>query len=502
MQFGLRNGPWNVVFAGEFQGHEMEIVANPEQVMLVSIYEKTGQEYSGVVMQTFRVYSAVGELETFVESLEQEAVILSRHDGKRTIQFLALAGKPGYAKAGDEEVAALADRLMAAIQAFSKRTIDVAKSFDVHLTPLGESSGATKQAFFSQPMVLPMLAREKETIAMEKEEAEAEKGIVGTAVMLGTTKDGKMVREPLQMFQRTLVTDGTVEQRNAFIRIFVESFLLGNVPVVVFERGNSLSGIDHPTEKMAELQSHGVDIEPIGFPTKVFEPGRNIGINLNAMNAASILEMFGCDDKEAEKILSRALGKGNLKGIPDLAAHIESFSDEEEVNQFLKRRLERIALLVDAIYPGLFSGPNDIEEIAKTWFRKIGRASIVKMDAVDPRAFIFIVDGLANELLGIFRKQGEAKNPRILVAIPDISPVFAIKRNPTLQDLEKALAEMKKFGIGFVIGSERRSDLGKEMLVLMETKASVVKENDVAIDLPNSKNYRIVPRPSLSRPGN
>ena len=62
------------------------------------------------------------------------------------------------------------------------------------------------------------------------------------------------------------------------------------------------------------------------------------------------------------------------------------------------------------------------------------------------------------------------------------------------------LSEMKRFGISIVIGSERRTDLSREMLQMMETKASVIKENDVALDLPNSKNYRVLIRPSLSRP--
>ena len=90
----------------------MEILSNPDEIMLVFIYEKEGEEITGVVMQAFSVYSTVGEIGTFVESLQREAISLSRHDGKKTIQFLAMASKQGYNKAVDEEVAKGVDQLL------------------------------------------------------------------------------------------------------------------------------------------------------------------------------------------------------------------------------------------------------------------------------------------------------------------------------------------------------------------------------------------------------
>jgi len=501
MKFGLRNGPWQAVFEGKFQKHDIEILSNPNQVMLVAIYEKEGENITGMVLQAFSIFSVAGEAETFVESLQREVMLLSRHDGKRTVQFLSLASKPSYAKASDEAAANAVDALIKELDQAVNKVQGVAKSFELHLTPLAKSSSAVKQSFFSQPAVIPMLVREKERIKFEKEEAIVEAGIESAAVGFGMTKDGKYVKEPLQMFQRTVVTDGTESQRTHVIQIITESFLLGNVPVIIFDDSDTFSGLNHPSKKIDELRSHGVEIEPIGFPKKEFTPPKNLWVNMKVISPGGFLQLFGCKDSEAEKILAKGLEKGPVEKLDDLIRNIESLESEEVPNQFLKRRVERIVKLADVIYPEMFAGKNEVQEIAKSWFKKIGRASIIKTEGLDPRVLTFLFDSLANELVGLLRQKGETEKPKLLIAIPKIEKIFDIKSNLVLKDFIKVLTEMQKFGIGFVIGSERRTDLSKEMLHLVETKAGIIKGNDVALDLPNSKNYRILVRPTLSRSG-
>jgi hypothetical protein len=499
MKFGLRNGPWKTVFQGDFQGHDVEILSNPEQVMLVAIYEKDGQEVTGVVLQAFSVFSAVGEAETFIESLEREAVLLSRHDGKHTVQFLSLASRPVYAKASDEEVAKTVDGLISGlIQAVSK-TGAVAKSFDLHLTPLAKCSGALKQAFFSQPAVIPMLVREKKRIEFEKEEQAVETGAEGGAVLLGVTKEGKAIKEPLQLFQKSLVTDGSFSERVHFAQILAESFLLANVPVVVFDSKSIFFGLSHPNSNRAELESYGVDIDPIGFPVKGFEPRKNISVNINLVPPAGLLELFGCRDKETEDLVSKGLALGEVNSPDELIANIEKIPGKDFENPFLKKRVQRIVKLFEVVYPEFFGGKTDVEDIAKTWFKKIGRATIINVEKLDPRALTFLVESLSRELLKLFQKQGETSKPKLLLAMPDFGALFDLKENLLQKDLVRVFKEMSSFGVYFVVGAERRSDLPKELVQIVETKAGVIKGNDFALDLPNSKNYRLLLRPTLSQ---
>ena len=155
--------------------------------------------------------------------------------------------------------------------------------------------------------------------------------------------------------------------------------------------------------------------------------------------------------------------------------------------------------LVAVLYPQMFDGNNNIEEIVQRQFKKIGRASIVSMGKIDTRALTFLLESLSTEIIDFFSKKGEAKTTRLLVAIPRIEKIFMIKENLALKEFIKMLTEMKRFGINFIIGTDRRNDLSKELLQLCETKTSIIKENDAAIDFPNSKNYRILVRPSLSQ---
>ncbi len=496
MKFELRNGPWKTVFEGNFQGHGMEILINPEQVILVAIYEKEGQEITGIVLQSFAVFSAVGEAETFIESMQKEAIILSRHDGKHTVQFLAIASNQVYVKSEEQKVLKSVDKLLEEVSGSGNKIESVAKSFELQLTPLKKCSSAIKQSFFSQPFIIPMLAKEAKRIEIEQEEAELELGVSGAAVILGMTKAGKQVKEPLQMFQRTLVSDGTLQQREEFIRIVSESFLLANTPVLIFDEGNSFEGLAHPSKNASELQSHGIKIDPMGFPTKEFIITKSIKINVNATSPEGFMQLFGWKDEEAEKIILNALKKSQVKGLEQLSDNVESLEIE---NPFLKKRIERVLNLIAIIYPQLFNGKNNIEEIVRRPFKKIGRASIVKMGEIDPRALTLLLESLSTEIINFFSKKGEAKNARLLVVIPRIERIFTIKENLELKEFIRMLTEMKRFGISFIMGTERRSDLSKELMQICETKTSIIKENDAAIDFPDSKNYRILVRPSLSR---
>ena len=469
---------------------------NPEQVMLVAIYEKEGKETVGVILQSFAVFSAVGEAETFIESLQKEAIILSRHDGKHTVQFLAIASKHVYVKAEEQKVLKAVDELLENVSGSGNKIESVAKSFDLQLTPLGKCSSAIKQSFFSQPFIVPMFAKEAKRIEIEQEEAQVDLGTGGAAVILGTSKAGKQIKEPVQMFQRTIVSDGTMKQREEFIRIIAESFLLANTPVLIFDEHNSFSGLAHPAKNFSELQTHGIQIDPMGFPTKEFKLAKSIKINVNDINSAGLMQLFGWSDEESEKVIVEGLKKGKVKGFEQLSDNIESLETE---NPFLKKRIERVLNLIDVLYPQMFDGDNNIEEIVQRKFKHIGRASIVSMEKIDPRALTLLLESLSTEIINFFSKKGEAKTTRLLVVIPKIENIFMIKENLALKGFIKMLTEMKRFGISFIIGTEKRNDLSKELLQLCETKASIIKENDAAIDFPDSKNYRILVRPTLSR---
>ena len=499
MRFAARDGPWKTILEGNFQGHEIEIATSPEAAMLVSIFEKKGEEITGMVLQAFSVFSAVGEAETFLESLQKEAIALSRHDGKRTIQFLALASSPAYSKASDEEPAKAIDALLKELEASSKKASSVAESFELQLTPLGKCSSAVKQAFFSQPAIIPLLVREREAISLEKEEAAVQSSETGHAVILGMTKDGKQVKEPLQLFQRAIVSDGTIEQRSSFVQIIIESYLLANIPAVVVEEGNMFSGMAHPTTKTAELQSQGLHIEAIGFPTKEFYPGKNLKVNINLVNSGGFLSLFGCNDKIVEKAMQKALEKGKVEKIHELISRIESMTQEEMENQYLKRRAERIVGLADMTYPEMFAGENNLDEMIKSWFGKIGKVSMVHTDGLDPRILTFLLDSLSQEIALKAASMGETGRPKALFAVSNAEKAFSIKSNPVQTNFVKTLAEMKRFNVAVTIATEKRNDLSKELMQIGETKISIIRENDVAVDLPNSKNYRLLPRPTISQ---
>jgi len=112
MEFKLANGPWTTLFTGNFQGHDIEILSNPESMILVVIYEKEGDKIAGAVLELFKVFAATGEIEAFVETLPREVLGITKHDPKSTLKFFILGSTPNYVAFKEDAFLSEADKML------------------------------------------------------------------------------------------------------------------------------------------------------------------------------------------------------------------------------------------------------------------------------------------------------------------------------------------------------------------------------------------------------
>jgi hypothetical protein len=515
MDFKLSEGPWKQLFSGVYEEYDLEIYSNPESLILVSILEKDGDKIKGAVIEIFKVFHAVGELHGFVETLPREVLTISKHNEKETVQFFILGSKAGYANYSQDSFSDEVDEMIKKINASTTLLGDVSKAYDLKLQELHTCPEPLKQAFYSQPLMVPLLSSALHKPGAKSTEPDSSKtvgqveDIITSAfggkiefgeLLLGITKEGTQVKEPLTLFGSTIVENGSQGERAHALHLLAESALLSNLPTVIIDWDNSFEGLGTKTSKTDELGKYKVDIVPIGFPVKEFSVPTQVKVDLTGVNGAALMQAFGIEESIAGKEIAKILELQMSKSLENVAVKVKDLPTGGEFNAFQRNRARRILKLIDLRYPELFKGPNNIKEISRGWMKGIGRAGIISMRNQDDRASVMVVNSLIKGLLNKYREQGGAKQLRGLLIIPQAKRLIPrTAEDRFVKELVAGLVELQKFGIGFALGVERSIDLPAEIIKTSTTRIGIVKGNDVGIQMKDRKNYRILLRPGLSK---
>ena len=510
MDFKLSEGPWKQLFSGVFEEYGLEIYSNTESLLLVSILEKDGNKVTGAVIEVFKVFHAEGELQGFVETLPREVLTVSKHTEKDTVQFFILGSKPGYANYSQDQFSDEVDEMIKRIKASTKLLGDVSKAYDLKLQELHTCPEPLKQAFFSQPLMVPLLSSsltQSDTKGRQShfgrgggstEAAPIDKTEFGE-LLLGITKDGKQVKEPLTLFSSTIVENGNRGERAHTLHILAEAALLSNLPTVIIDWDDSFGGIGTKSSKKEELEKYKVDIVPIGFPIKDFSVPEQVKVDLTVVSGEGLMQAFGMGKSIAGKEIEKIMELQTAKSLEEASLKIRKKPTKGEFNEFQRNRAKRILKLIDLRYPGLFNGPNDVKEISRGWMRGLGRAGRILIGQQDERASLMVVNSLIKGLLNYYREQGSSKQLRGLLIIPQANKIMPrTAEDKFVKEIAAGLVQLQKFGLGFALGVEKLIDLSPEIVNASTARIGIVKGNDVGIQLKDRKNYRILLRPGLS----
>ncbi len=501
MNFKLSDGPWKQLFKGLFEEYEVEIYINPESLVLVSILEKEAGKIKGAVIELYKVFHAVGDLHGFIETLPREVIAVTKHDEKETTQFFILGSKPNYVEYSEEKFQDEVDSMTKRIKVSTKMLLDVSKAYDLQLRELHECDERTKQAFFSQPLMVPFLstAAHPPAAAIPAAVPATGKAVSFGELILGITKDGTAVKEPLALFGSTIVSGGSEKERRHALHLLIEGALLSNLAAVVVDWSAMFEGLSNRTSNVAELKKYKVEIEPIGFPVKDFHIPQQIKVDLNLVNKKGLMEILGLGESIAAKEIQKIIEETEVKSLLDVVKVAKERKLGGDFNEFQRNRVVRVLKLMDLRYPELFDGENDIKEISKGWLKGLGMAGLIRLEGHDERVSLMVVSCLLKGILEYYKKQGPSKQLRSLFVLPEAKRVVPRNEdNELIKALVKDLNEMKQYGVGFVLGCKNEIDLAEGILKESEAKISIVKGNDAGIQLKGRKNYRVLLRPGLS----
>ncbi len=499
MDFRLKDGPWKEMFKGNFEGYDVEIYSNPESIILVSILEKEGGKVKGSVVEVYKVFHAVGELEGFVETLPREVITITKHDEKETTRFFILGSKPSYVEYDEEKFAAEVEANIKNLRSSVKTISAVSKAYDLQLQELEQAPEQIKQAFFSQPLIVPLLSTSSHIPSGFAAAAPAGKAISFGELMLGITREQMGVKEPLSLFSSTVVSGGRKEARAHMLHLLIEGALLSNIPAVVIDWNKRFKGLGVRTTASDDLKSYKVDIEPIGFPTKEFFIPQQLRVDLGSVNRKGLLELFGLDETIAGKEIMQVLDENRVASLAEVSGIVKARQTRGEFNEFQRSRAARILKLMDLRYPELFDGENNIAEISKSWLHGLGRAGIVNMGGHDKRVSLIMLHCIIHGLLEHYKKQGPSAQLRSMIIIPQVESIIGRNENSELaKTIIQDLNEMQQYGVGNAVSVAHEIDLQPGMLDAAKAKVKIVQGNDVGVQLKGRKNYRVLLRPGLS----
>ncbi|GEM_PF-851054 len=495
MEFKVSNGPWQPLFEGKMQGHNTEVLVNPDGLVLALIYESEEGIYKGVLAQCYKAFLARGDLESFLETLPRKALMLARHSESETFKFLLLDSGTAYAAYEENAVVKETDALMAKIRSFSSLVQEVCTAYDIDLIEIEKASDEEKMAFYSIPLVSllasPMIKKEEGALRTELGHGE---------IMLGVTKKGTIVKEPFDFFDLTQIEGGEKSDRLHLFHILIESSLLSNIPATIVDWQNVFTGLHFPNENVDELKKFKVETDPLGFPIKFFKVGQELKAELAFVDGEAFLEAFGLKGTPPGVIITQALAIGKSNSVGELIDRVNSIPEGEHVTPFRKREAVRILMLIDSIYPGLFSGNNPVKDISEGWVRGIGRANIILLEKTDMRKNLLVLQSLVSGLLAWFKTRGKSNSLKGLFFLSEADiamPEF--KARAVNERIAADVTAFREYGVGVIIESREKASISKKVRESMHCELAVINKNDVGVIVKNRKNYRALIRPGLSK---
>ncbi len=494
--FKLVSGPWEKIFFGNFQEHEVEIYSNPEKILLVLIFEKKLDLVQGAIVEMYKVFYAEGEVSAFTETLPREVIGLVKHDEKMTLKFFLLGSKPVYVPWSEDVFLNQTDSLIKRLEASSNMVKDISKAYGLSLKEIHECDEMVRSAFFTQPLIPLILSTSSHSMSFQQEQALS----IKSDVLLGLTKDKKKVFEPLAAFFSTIISEGKETDRALVMQVISESALLVNVPVVFFDFNKSFVGLGEATKDIEKLQKYLVDLDPLGFPVRLLNAVYDVKVDINVLSYEVVSEIFSIGDNDFAKVMNKAVKNKRFATLNDLLEFVQQMRSDPDFTEFEVFKAVRVMRLIESMNPNLFGGYVDIEDMAKQGSAGIARASVINMQGLNDKASALLIYSFVKNAANYFSAKGKSQAIRLIINIPKGSLLKEVEGATLIsKEISSMLVASQENGVAFLIGADHSIDISQELRSSAKAKIDIVFNNDVGVQLKNSRAYRVLVRPTLSK---
>ncbi len=505
--FKIAQGPWTLLLKGTLQDLELEVYTNPQKMVYVQLLRVENGVISECVCEFYKPYSPVGDASAFIQTVPREVMLITKHLLDETHTFLLLGTSPVSMNWEESIVLEQTDILLKKLEVSSSLLSEVARAYDVQLKNVNELPPNISEAFFSMPILTPLLATNahlSEGVTSGKQNdttAAQHMGALPGEFVLGTTTNGLMVKEPVVFFKRSTVFGGRIEHRKHVLQVIAEGALFSNIPLVIVDWENEYVVMRNPNPNAQLLHDQKIEGDPVGFPMKEFLPGENLKLELSMLYPEGFVEILGLSNTDLGNNLIRFLHEHQTGSIDEAKGILRQLPPSESMTPFHISSMIRLFTLLDYTFPNMFTGMNPTEEISKSWFQSIGRIGVLKMKNVPPKLRNLLVYTIVRGVYELYSRKGVSGRVKSLIVVPEAQQLFDYAREPVLaKEMERLFSQSTTQDVGFMFSAAHEIDLPKNILLLSEAKLSIVGGREVGVTLVGRKNYRATVRDTYSQP--
>ncbi len=490
MDLKLDYGPWKTAYAGKFQGRDVEIVVNPENLFLVFIYETSEDGAKiGALIEGYKAFLAKGRMESFIETLPKPALGITKSVGNKTAKVLFLSFDPIYLDFKHEDFLRKIDLAMKRLFDSVGTLADLARASSLELKELNMSPASEYSIILGDPFTMRALiggpTMDVPVKAGAKAHPQSESG--GNAIQLGLSKEREIITEKTGNLKRTIIISQTKKEHEYAQYIITENFLLENKPMIVFDDEDYFSGLKTPSQNEKELRDSLVSYDPIGFPTKNLKVKEGVKISIKDIDFGLMTKLLRISDDEFNTKLTLAKAPIQVTIPEDLAKEL---LNSTQLSDYEKLRAERIVMIMSQQFPNMFGESADIAEITKDWPGNLGRATILNMKELSEQEKVLFVQTM---LRRFSRKIEATQGIGFSIVIPNADKVLSLLPDK----VEGTVLDLENKGVGFIFGVTRKG-FNPSLEKSIGANITVVSGNDLAVSVANERNYRVKLRPSLS----
>ncbi|PIU20830.1 MAG: hypothetical protein COT15_05275 [Candidatus Diapherotrites archaeon CG08_land_8_20_14_0_20_34_12] len=493
MGIKIASGPWDLIFNGKYQGHNIEIYSNPRETLLSVIYEEDKGKRIGAILELFKVYYAQGNVEGFIDTFPKKILGIDLRADNKSSKFIFVGSDIAYSSLEESEIGEKGNEIIKRLDDLCDAMRNFSKAYDVELLELKECQDEVKQSFYSNPLVnLLVLPVSSEKPKWQQKTEMQDYG----ELILGLTKEGNLVKEPLSLFNRTLIDGNDKKQRLFAARVLIESSLLSRVPAMVFSFGNEFSGLNYPSFEAKTIKEYKLDLEAMGFPMKELVANSGLKTELSKLDGKATVELLGLGENNVSKAIATLINDSDSASIKQ--ALNTAKRDLEKIGQYDKNKAIRILSLFDLRYPDIFDKLMDIPELAKI-SGKIARANILSCKGLGKRETLMFINSTLTSLIEYY---GESKGQKInaMVVLPNAENILpADIDNKMIKAIKEQLLSLESKGILMVLETEASANLDSELNEAINSRITLVNGNDAGIQVKGRRDYRVKIRPPLSR---
>ena len=241
-----------------------------------------------------------------------------------------------------------------------------------------------------------------------------------------------------------------------------------------------------------------MDIEPHGFPMKVFEPGDEAHVDLNVVAPDAFAEAMGLGTSGAAEAIKSALvdKRGGLPGLDKLAEVVAETEEDKNVTKFQIARALRIVKLMQAKYGPKIGGRNQTLDLVSPWAGGIGKAALVSLEGEDEGVAKLIANSVLSTIYD-FLSESRLRGVAVLLLFESPEQIVPARAGRLSEEFLELFAKYAATPAGIALQAKADYELVPAALEGMTARIECI-EDEIVVKPAAERPFRARPRPPIS----